>query len=67
MKKGFRKPRKIRPIEKNLPKGYDSNWEYELHQEVINSGHIMQTKFPYTVSIHMSRTSQELLMTSNIY
>ena len=31
MKKGFRKPRKVRPIEKDLPKGYDSNWEYKLH------------------------------------
>ena len=26
MKKGFRKPRKVRPTEKDLPKGYDSNW-----------------------------------------
>ena len=31
MKRGYRKPRKIRPLEKDLPKGYDSGWEYKLH------------------------------------
>ena len=30
-----RKPRKRRPIEKGLPKGYDSKWEYDLHQEEL--------------------------------
>ena len=30
-----RKPRKKRPIEKGLPKGYDSKWEYDLHQEEL--------------------------------
>ena len=30
-----RKPRKKRPIEKGLPKGYDSKWEYDLHQEIL--------------------------------
>ena len=29
----MRKPRKKRPVEKGLPKGYDSKWEYELHQK----------------------------------
>ena len=27
---GYRKPRKVRPIEKDIPKGYDSKWEYTL-------------------------------------
>ena len=35
--RGFRKPRKIRPVEKNIPKGYDSNWEYKLHSETLKS------------------------------
>ena len=30
-----RKPRKIRPKEKNVPKGYDSLWEYSLHQTIL--------------------------------
>jgi hypothetical protein len=30
-----RKPRKIRPREKNIPKGYDSLWEYSLHQNLL--------------------------------
>ena len=37
MKKGYRKPRKIRPVEKNIPKGYDSGWEYTLHNSVLKS------------------------------
>ena len=49
MKKGFRKPRKIRPTEKNLPKGYDSNWEYELHQELLTEWSHHADKVPYTV------------------
>ena len=32
---GFRKPRKIRPTEKNVPKGYDSRWEYDIHQTIL--------------------------------
>ena len=30
-----RKPRKARPKEKNVPKGYDSLWEYSLHQTIL--------------------------------
>jgi len=33
----MRKPRKRRPIEKGLPKGYDSKWEHELHQNELKS------------------------------
>ena len=32
-----RKPRKIRPREKNVPKGYDSLWEYSLHQNLLKN------------------------------
>jgi hypothetical protein len=35
VKKGYRKPRKIRPIEKDLPTGYDSQWEYVLHRNAL--------------------------------
>ena len=30
-----RVPRKKRPVEKGLPQGYDSKWEYDLHQEEL--------------------------------
>tara|TARA_R110002012_G_scaffold39143_4_gene108524 strand:+ start:506 stop:919 length:414 start_codon:yes stop_codon:yes gene_type:complete len=32
-----RKPRKIRPKEKGLPKGYDSKWEYDLHKGILSN------------------------------
>ena len=32
-----RKPRKITPSEKNVPKGYDSLWEYSLHQTLLKN------------------------------
>ena len=31
----IRKKRKKRPIEKGVVKGYDSNWEYELHTGIL--------------------------------
>ena len=31
-----RKPRKIRPKDKNAPRGYDSLWEYEIHQRLFS-------------------------------
>ena len=33
----MRKPRKIRPKAKGLPKGYDSKWEHELHQNELQN------------------------------
>ena len=30
-----RVPRKPRPKKVNVPKGYDSIWEYEIHQTVL--------------------------------
>ncbi len=32
-----RKPRKIRPKDKNAPRGYDSLWEYEIHQRLFGN------------------------------
>ena len=31
----MRKPRKLRPQEKDVPQGYDSNWEYILHSTIL--------------------------------
>lgn len=36
VRKGYRKARVKRPVEKDLIKGYDSNWEYELHQGILD-------------------------------
>ena len=44
-----RKPRKKRPIEKGLPKGYDSNWEYKLHTEPLQDWSHHGDKISYTV------------------
>jgi len=42
-------PRKVRPREKNVPKGYDSKWEYLLHQGVLKSWDHHTDKIPYVV------------------
>ena len=42
-------PRKVRPREKNVPKGYDSKWEYTLHQTVLKSWNHHTDKIPYVV------------------
>tara|TARA_R100001510_G_scaffold7880_1_gene6117 strand:- start:904 stop:1317 length:414 start_codon:yes stop_codon:yes gene_type:complete len=44
-----RKPRKIRPREKNVPKGYDSKWEHWLHRGVLKSWKHHTKKIPYVV------------------
>ena len=31
-----RVPRKKRPVEKGIPKGYDSKWEYDLHEGILS-------------------------------
>ena len=49
MKRGYRKPRKVRPIEKNLPKGYDSSWEYNLHQDTLKTWKHHGNLIGYTV------------------
>jgi hypothetical protein len=50
VKKGYRKPRVPRPVEKDLVKGYDSNWEYELHSGILDNWSFHTDKIPYTVS-----------------
>lgn len=47
--RGYRKPRKPRPIEKDVPKGYDSNWEYKLHTEPLQDWDHHSDKINYTV------------------
>ena len=49
MKKGYRKPRKIRPVEKDLPKGYDSGWEYKLHSHVLAKWSHHSDKIEYVI------------------
>ena len=44
-----RKPRKARPREKGVPKGYDSMWEHKLHQGVLKDWEHHADKVEYTV------------------
>ena len=45
----MRKPRKKRPVEKGLPKGYDSKWEYELHQKELKNWEHHNGILEYTI------------------
>tara|TARA_R100000231_G_scaffold139137_1_gene119371 strand:+ start:4886 stop:5320 length:435 start_codon:yes stop_codon:yes gene_type:complete len=47
--RGYRKPRKVRPVEKDTPKGYDSKWEYNLHNSVLKGWSHHSDKIPYIV------------------
>jgi|TARA_R110000787_G_scaffold33976_1_gene88440 hypothetical protein len=49
VKKGYRKARYKRPVEKDVVKGYDSNWEYELHSGILEAWSFHVDKVPYTV------------------
>jgi len=49
VKRGYRKSRVKRPLEKDIVKGYDSNWEYELHSGILDSCSFHVDKIPYTV------------------
>lgn len=49
IRKGYRKPRVKRPVEKNLEAGYDSKWEYELHTSILKDWAIHVDKISYTV------------------
>ena len=49
MKRGYRKPRKLRPNEKNVHKGYDSGWEYTLHKNVLSKWSHHSDKVSYVV------------------
>ena len=46
-----RKPRKPRPKKVNVPKGYDSRWEYDMHQSILKSWkHHTSEPIEYTVT-----------------
>ena len=49
IKKGHRKKRVPRPVEKDVVKGYDSNWEYELHNGILDNWTFHSEKVPYVV------------------
>ena len=44
-----RKPRKARPKEKGVPKGYDSKWEYKLHQGILSTWEHHEGLIRYTI------------------
>lgn len=48
-KRGYRKARVKRPVEKDVVKGYDSNWEYELHSGILDDWSFHTDKVPYTI------------------
>lgn len=49
IKKGYRKARVKRPVDKAPVRGYDSNWEYELHSGILNDWKIHSEKAEYIV------------------
>lgn len=49
IKRGLRKPRVNRPVEKNVPKGYDSNWEAELHQGILEDWNFHTQEVQYVI------------------
>ena len=47
----MRKPRKARPKQKNVPKGYDSRWEYDIHKSILKKWeHHKSEVIQYTVT-----------------
>ena len=44
-----RKPRAKRPIEKDIPEGYDSKWEAKLHKSLLKKWDIHTEKLSYTI------------------
>ena len=46
---GYRKPRIVRPKEKNVPKGYDSKWEHKLHTTILKEWEHHSDKISYVV------------------
>ena len=43
-------PRKPRPKKVNVPKGYDSRWEYDIHQSILKDWAHHNSNIDYTVS-----------------
>ncbi len=37
IRKGYRKKRVVRPVEKDVPESYDSKWEYSLHKGLLRN------------------------------
>ena len=48
-KKGYRKPRVKRPVEKNVPPNYDSNWEHELHTGLLKQWQLHVKEIDYII------------------
>ena len=46
---GYRKPRIVRPKEKDVPKGYDSKWEHKLHTTILKDWQHHSDKVSYIV------------------
>ena len=44
-----RVPRKKRPVEKDVPKGYDSKWEAVLHNTILQGWNLHTNKIEYVV------------------
>lgn len=49
IKSGARKRRVVRPAEKGVIKGYDSNWEYELHTGILKEWDIHSDTVDYII------------------
>tara|TARA_R110000851_G_scaffold69273_4_gene155220 strand:+ start:1524 stop:1997 length:474 start_codon:yes stop_codon:yes gene_type:complete len=49
IKKGSRKNKVPRPVEKNLVTGYDSSFEYELHSTILNEWKFHPDKIKYVI------------------
>ena len=45
----MRKKRVKRPIEKDVPEGYDSKWEAALHKRLLDSWDLHTQEVPYIV------------------
>lgn len=50
VRKGYRKRRVQRPVEKNVPTNYDSIWEYNLHHGLLKNWKHHDRKIPYVVN-----------------
>jgi hypothetical protein len=51
-----RVPRKPRPKKIGVPKGYDSTWEYDIHQTILKDWKHHWNKIEYVYIISMSQT-----------
>lgn len=49
IRKGYRKQRIARPVEKDVVKGYDSNWEYVLHNGLLQDWNFHTEKVEYVI------------------